>query len=69
MNYVSEIRASVRKRHTRKELACLYHTGTGRSVPLEVNLRAFVAEWHSQQQAINAGAKPSAFWRRANGLF
>ena len=60
---------AVKWRHTRAELRHLLFSGTGRDeAPRGANLREYVATWHVQQQAINNGAKPTKFWRRAVGL-
>lgn len=66
--YIKRIRNAVRIRHSRSELRTLFWKGTGLSVPKDVNLRTFVSKWHAHQQAINAGAKPSKFWLKANNL-
>lgn len=63
--YLHEIRIHVRARLTRAELRRHFWLGTGKQVPPGANLRNFVSKWHAHQQAINAGAKPSAFWHKA----
>jgi hypothetical protein len=59
---------AVKWRHTRAELRHLFFLGTAREIPKETNLREYVATWHVQQQAINAGAKTPKFWRKAVGI-
>ncbi len=66
--YISEIRLAVARRHTRQELRSIFIRGTGHEVPVDANLRQYVSKWHAHQQAINAGATPSAFWKKAVGL-
>ena len=68
MNYLDAIRQRVRTGHTRRELRRLFWCGTGRVVPAGVNLRTYVAEWHTQQQAINSGVKPSGFYLKTVGI-
>lgn len=66
--YLNDIRIAVAKRHTRRELVALFKRGTGYEVPKSANLRRYVPKWHAHQQAINAGAEPSQFWKEANHL-
>ena len=66
-SYIKEIRLSVRKM-SRRELRRLMTIRHGQRIPKDVNLRNYVSKFHAHQQAINAGAKPSNFWRAAVGL-
>lgn len=63
--YLEEIRVNMRKL-TREKLRALFRDGTGKDVPKGKNLRELVSRWHAHQQAINAGASPSRFWRACN---
>lgn len=65
--YIEEIRRRARAL-TRKQLRHLLSVHHGQTLPKDANLRNYVAKFHAHQQAINAGAPPSAFWRRAVGL-
>lgn len=65
--YIEAIRISIRKQ-TRRELRTLITVRHGQRIPRDCNLRNYVAKFHAHQQAINAGAKPSAFWLKAAGL-
>lgn len=60
--YISEIISRTRTQLTRKQLRFHFENRTGKTVPRDVNLRTYVAEWYGHQQAINGGEKPSRFW-------
>lgn len=64
MTYLEEIHEAMKTRHTEEELRRHYYLGTGHQVPYGVDVREHVAHWHADQQAINAGAEPSEFWKK-----
>lgn len=68
MTYVEEIANALARQMTRKELRRHFGLGTGRNVPAWANIRKYVSLWHAEQQRINAGGEPSAFWRKCVGI-
>lgn len=67
--HIIELRRRYRgRRCTRKEMRRAFYLRTAKTIPEDVNLRVYFAEWHAQQQAINGGDAPSRFWKRVVDL-
>jgi hypothetical protein len=65
---MNELAKAYAGRMTRREMLRHFFLGTGRTVPPWANLRQYASLWHAEQQRINAGGTPSAFWKKCVGI-